>query len=47
MQAGDNTTTVDKEQLCGKFSSPAKTEYAIIEETYSVGSVPGLYNEYH
>jgi hypothetical protein len=35
------------EQLCGKFAFPAKPEYAIMEETSSVGSVPGLYNEYH
>jgi hypothetical protein len=45
-QTGDSKTAVVREQFCGQFSSPAMTEYAIMEETFSVRSAPGLYNEY-
>jgi hypothetical protein len=38
-------TDVVKEQLCGHVVSPATREHAIMEETFSVRSVPGLCNE--
>jgi hypothetical protein len=30
------------EQLCGQVVSPATSEHAIMEETFSVRSLPGL-----
>jgi hypothetical protein len=33
------------EQLCGHVVVPATREYAIMEETFSVRFVLGLYNE--
>jgi hypothetical protein len=42
---GDNTTAVVREQLYGYILSPATREHEIMEETFSVRSTPGLYNE--
>jgi hypothetical protein len=41
----DSTTAVTNEQLSGHVVSQATREHAITEETFSVGSVPGLRNE--
>jgi hypothetical protein len=40
-----STTAVAREQLCGHVVSPATREHAIMEEAFSVQSVPELYNE--
>jgi hypothetical protein len=40
---GDSTTAVAREQLCGHVS-PETRGHAIMEETFSVRFVPGLYN---
>jgi hypothetical protein len=40
---GESTTAVAREQLCGHVY-PTR-EHAIMEQTFSVRSVPGLYNE--
>jgi hypothetical protein len=45
VQTGDSTAAVVREQLCGHVVSPATRKHTIIEETFSVRSVPGLYNE--
>jgi hypothetical protein len=37
-------TAVAREQLCGHVS-PATREHTIMEETFSVQHVPGLYNK--
>jgi hypothetical protein len=41
---GDSTRAVAREQLCGQVS-PATREHAIMEETFSVQSRLGSYNE--
>jgi hypothetical protein len=41
---GDSATAVARDRLCGHVS-PATREYAIMVETFSVRSVPRLYNE--
>jgi hypothetical protein len=45
VKTGDSRTAVAREQLCRHVVSPAKREHAIMEDTFSVRSVPGLYNE--
>jgi hypothetical protein len=45
VQTGDNTTAVAREQLCGHVVTPATREDAIMEEIFSVRSVPAVYNE--
>jgi hypothetical protein len=45
VQTGDSTTAVAMEQLYGHVVSPAMREHAIMEETFSVLPMPGLYNE--
>jgi hypothetical protein len=42
---GDSTAAATRQQLCGHVICPATREQAIMEETFSVRSVPGLYNE--
>jgi hypothetical protein len=39
---GDNTTATVKKQLFRQVLSPATREQAIVEEMFSVRSVPGL-----
>jgi hypothetical protein len=39
-----NTTAVAREQLCGHVSAETR-EHAIMEETFSLRSVPGLHND--
>jgi hypothetical protein len=46
MKTGDSKTAAAREQLCGHVVSPATREDGIMEETFSVRSVPGLYYEY-
>jgi hypothetical protein len=45
VKTGDSKANVAREQLCGHIISPATTQHAIKEETFSVPSVSGLYNE--
>jgi hypothetical protein len=42
---GDSKTAVAREQLCGYVVSAATGEHVIMEETFSVLSMSGLYNE--
>jgi hypothetical protein len=45
VQADDSATAVAREQHCGHLDSPATRELEIMEEMFSVRTVPGLYNE--
>jgi hypothetical protein len=42
---GESTTAVARKQLCGHAVSPTTREQAIMEETFSLMSMPSLYNE--
>jgi hypothetical protein len=44
VNSNSKTATV-REQLCGNIDSAAMREHSIMEETFSVQSVLGLYNE--
>jgi hypothetical protein len=43
VKTGDSTTAVIREQFCGHVVFPATRKHAIMEERFSVLSVPGLY----
>jgi hypothetical protein len=45
VETGDSATAVARKQFCGHIVSLAMIEHAIMEQTFSVQSVQGLYKE--